>query len=702
MNTRVKKMGKYKNDYINKEISWLSFNHRVLQEAQDKRVPITERIKFLGIYSNNLDEFYRVRVATLKRLSQLGKKSIDLIGEDPREILERIQNIVIPQHAGFEKVFSGITKDLEKRGVYFLREDDLSENQQEFVKNYLIREVRPKIFPVMIDGRYSFPQLKDTALYLAVELSNSRKKKKSVKYSIIEIPSKSCSRFIQLPSEDNRQYIILLEDIIRYGLEYIFGMLDYDRYRAYEIKVTRDSELDIDDDFEVSYLHKIQKSLEKRKRGRPVRLTYDTEMPESMLEFFKKKLSLKTVDTLLPGGRYHNSRDYISFPKILRDEPNTEPEKIPHKDLEGVSNIIEVIRKKDVMLHFPYHSFDYLIDYLREASIDPKVTEIKITLYRVARYSSVVNALINARKNRKEVVVLLELQARFDEKANINWANKLKKEGVKVIFGVPGLKVHSKLCSVTRKKPGGRVERISAIGTGNFNEDTARQYTDSYLLTSKPEITEEVEKLFEFFESNYKIARYQHLLVSPFFFRDSINSLIDREIENADAGKEAYIYLKLNNLADKEVIRKLYEAGDAGVEVKLIVRGMFSLVTGKSPNIEAISIVDKYLEHDRYYIFAAGGEREVYLSSADLMPRNIDRRVEVTCPVYEKELKEELIGLFSIEWEDNEKARILDEELSNEYRVGFREKSVRAQIEKGKFISRIHTGEEAGYTFLTS
>jgi polyphosphate kinase len=688
-----------KRDYINKEISWLSFNERVLQEAMDLRVPLPQRIKFLGIYSNNLDEFFRVRVATLKRLTQLGKKSMELIEEDPAGILESIQKIVIEQHGRFEKVFNTTKKELEDHGIYFLREHELNEHQQAFVYDYLIQEIRPKIFPVMIDGRYRFPELKDTALYLAVELIKSGTKG-SPKFSIIEIPSKTCSRFILLPGEDKKQYIILLEDVIRYGLPYIFGMLDYDCFQAFDIKITRDSELDIDDDFGVSYLNKIQKSLDKRKRGRPVRLTYDTEMPQTMVDFFKKKLKLKPLDTLLPGGRYHNSRDYISFPKIIREDPDQEPPKIPHKDLEEQTKILDVIRKKDVLLQFPYHPFDYLIDLLREAALDPKVTGIKITLYRVARYSSVVNALINARKNRKEVVVLLELQARFDEKANINWANKLKKEGVKVIFGIPGLKVHAKLCSITKKKTGDEVYRIAAIGTGNFNEDTAQSYTDSYLLTGDERITEEVERLFDFFESNYKIVKFKTLLVSPFYFRDNFNRLVDEEIAHAAAGKEAYIHMKLNNIADKRIGKKLYEAGRAGVKVRLIIRGMFSLVAGKeglSENIEAISIVDRYLEHTRYYIFAAGGEEKVFISSADLLPRNLDRRVEVTCPIFEEKLKKELIELFDTEWKDNCKARILDENLKNRYRKTEEKECSRAQVEKGKYISREHTGGDGDY-----
>jgi polyphosphate kinase len=688
-----------KDDYINKEISWLSFNHRVLQEAEDTDNPLPERIKFLGIYSNNLDEFFRVRFATLKRLSLLGKKSIKLINDDPRAVLDEIQQMVVQQHKHFESVFSVVKEELARRNIFFIKENELTREQQSFVYNYFVREVRPKIFPVMIDGRYRFPELKDTALYLAVEMTTQGKTK--TRYSIIEIPSKTCSRFVHLPSDDQAQHIILLEDIIRFGMPYIFSMLEYDTFRAYDIKITRDAELDIEDDFQVSYLNKIHKSLEKRKWGRPVRLTYDTEMPDEMIAFFRRKLKLKELDSLLPGGRYHNSRDYMQFPAVLSDENTIPTRKVPHKDLEGVTNIIDVIKKRDMLLHFPYHSFDHLIDLLREASLDPKVTCIKITLYRLARFSSVVNALINARKNRKEVVVILELQARFDEKANINWANKLKKEGVKVVFGVPGLKVHSKMLSITRSRGEQNPLHLCAIGTGNMNEDTARLYTDSYLLTSDPRISSEVEKIFDFLESNYRISEFEHLIISPFYTRKSITSLIQQEIDNALKGKEAYIFLKLNNLSDRKIISKIYEAGRAGVDVRLIVRSMFSVIAGKkgfSENIRAISIVDHYLEHTRFFIFGNGGKEKVFLSSADLLPRNIDRRVELICPIYNKGLKQEIKDLFLIEWSDTVKARILDAELKNGYVGKAGDPPRRSQLEKLKYIENIHESIVEGTT----
>lgn len=678
--------------FVNKELSWLEFNRRVLEEAKDPTVSLSMRLKFLGIYSNNLDEFYRVRVATLKRLVKLGSRSVDLIGDDPKKILDTIQERVIRQHGEFDKTFDEIKQRLSEKHIFFLKETDINlEQHKTFVTNYLINEVRPKIFPVMVNSRYRLPELSDAALYLLVELRKRGTKKKS--YSFIEIPSKSCSRFLILPRVGDDRYVMLLEDVIRFGLEYIFHSLDYDRYRAYDIKITRDAELDIDDDFEVSYLNKIHKSLEQRKSGNPVRLTYDTEMPEEMVRFLSRKLKLKPLDTLLPGGRYHNSKDYMGFPDILEDDgKKMEKIEVEHRELRGQRNLLEKIKRKDMLLHFPYIGFGTIIDLLREASLDPKVSSIRVTLYRLARYSSVINALINAKKNRKEVVVLLELQARFDEKANIAWANKLKSEGVKVIFGVPGLKVHSKLCIISRKRTQNSEEHFCAIGTGNMNEDTAKLYTDTYLLTANRKICNEVDQLFDFFERNYRVNRYRHLIVSPFYSRESFSRLIREQVERVEQGKEGRIRIKLNNLADRPLIGELYEAGAAGVRIQLIIRGMLSLVPGReglSENIEVLSIVDSYLEHARYFIFGPDDDAQVMISSADWMPRNIDRRVEVTCPIWDRDLQKELIDLFSIEWKDNVKARrLIDgrEELNR----GGKKKQFRAQVEKALYLKRLH------------
>ncbi|ADK81019.1 polyphosphate kinase 1 [Sediminispirochaeta smaragdinae] len=682
-------------EFLNKEISWLSFNNRVLEEAQDPSVPLAMRLKFLGIYSNNLDEFFRVRVATLKRLAKLGKKSIESIGDDPKMILDQIQDIVIRQHAKFDYIFDELRKKMEEANIFFLRETDLvREEHKAIVKEYFIREVRPQIFPVMVNSRYRFPELSDTDLYLLVKLSKQGSSRET--YSIIEIPSKSCPRFLLLPKEGERQYVILLEDIVRSGLDYIFHSLNFDTFQAYDIKITRDAELDIDDDFEVSYLNKIHKSLEQRKNANPVRLTYDTAMPAEMVRFIERKLKLNALDTILPGRRYHNSKDYMNFPDILPDEQCHVPTGIIHRDLRRTSGIIEVVRKKELLLHFPYLGFETIIDLLREASLDPKVTSIRVTLYRLARYSSVINALINAKKNRKEVVVLLELQARFDEKANIRWANKLKSEGVKVLFGVPGLKVHSKLCIITRKGHKGSEEHVCAIGTGNLNEDTARLYTDTYLLTSHPEICSEVDQLFGFFERNYRISRFNHLIVSPFQSRQAFIALIEEQIGRVKKGKQGLIRLQLNNLADRDLIQSLYRASEKGVSIQLIVRGMLSLIPGRkkmSENIEVISIVDSYLEHARFFIFGPDEKVKVWISSADWLPRNIDRRVEVTCPIYDTNLKRELIDLFSIEWKDNVKARrIVD---GKEFRNQNGLPPWRSQLEKGLYLKRLHEEREA-------
>ncbi|HOV62806.1 MAG TPA: polyphosphate kinase 1 [Spirochaetia bacterium] len=681
-----------KKNLIYKEVSWLSFNERVLQEAENPEVPLSERIRFLGIYSSNLDEFFRVRVATLRRLLLLGKKSMKFIDGDPKEILEEIQEITIVQHKKFDDVYEIILKELERKGIYFVDETQLSPEQGNFVRRYFLEIVRPKIFPIMVESRFKFPALKDNSHYLAVELGIAAEPHRK-KYSVIEIPSRNIPRFIVLPSSDSRKFVIFSDDVVRYGLPNIFANLEFDTFHAYGIKLTRDSELDMEDDFSMSYLSRIHKSLEKREFGRPIRFVYDEEMPDEMLQFIIKKLKFKKVDTIIPGARYHNLKDFIHFPDILPVEKSFTIKRVFHSSIDIGKSLFSAVSKRDILLHFPYHPFDYVIDLLREASIDPKVMSIKITLYRVARYSSVVNALINAKKNRKEVIVLLELQARFDEEANIYWANQLKEEGVKVIFGIPGLKVHSKVCIIGRKEKGS-IAQYACIATGNFNEDTAKLYTDTCLLTKDVRITSEVARLFDFFETNYKVSNFNHLIVSPFMMRREMVRLIDTEIKNAKEGKISYIYLKLNNLSDRKLIEKLYEASTAGVTIKIIARGMFSLVTGipgVSEHIEAISIVDRYLEHARYYIFANGGKERVFISSADWLPRNIDGRIEVSCPVYDKTLKQEIKDLFLIEWKDNVKARLLNARLDNTLRKREPgEPEHRAQYEKYLYIKQIH------------
>jgi len=676
--------------YIPKEISWLSFNERVLQEAENKDVPLIERFKFLGIYSNNLDEFFRVRVSTLRKISQLGSKSKDILGYNPKATLKKIQEIVLHQNTRFEKTYKSLIQDLDKHNIHIINEKQLNQEQSEFVRRYFIQEVRTRLMPFLIEKDSELPNLIDDAIYLAIQLYNKETKKK--RYALLEIPTDLLPRFIILPEKGDDKFIIFLDDIIRYGLRDIFFIFDFDEFSAYTIKLTRDAELEIADDISESYIDKISRSLQQRKWGSPVRFIYDRRMPDDLLNLLTKKLNFGPDDAVIPSDRYHNFKDFMHFPSLGKKKFYYEPMiPVSHREIQPGKSILSAIKKKDIMLYFPYHPFDHLIDLLREASIDPYVTSIQITLYRLARNSSVINALLNAVRNGKNVTTVVELQARFDEEANILWGKKLMDEGVKVIYGVPGLKVHAKLLLITRNK-NDLLQRYAAIGTGNFNEDTARIYCDHLLLTTDIKITNEVFKAFNFFNVNYKKDNYYHLVLSPFSLRNKIILMIENEIKNAKAGKKAWIYLKLNNITDYEVINYLYEASTAGVMVKLIVRGMISLVPGQkdiSENIRAIGIVDRFLEHSRFMIFCNDGDEECYISSADLMTRNIDHRIEVTCPVFDKNIRNELKQIFQIQWNDNVKARKIDASLSNKF-VKPEKKQVHSQVEIYDYLKKVH------------
>jgi polyphosphate kinase len=667
---------------INRELSWLAFNERVLQEAEDKSVPLIERIKFLGIFSNNRDEFFRVRVATLKRVLRHQKKAEELMGENPALLLDKIQKTVIDQQNKFEIVYQDILKELNRKKISILNEKQLSKQQGVFVKNHFKEKVMPSLFPIMLDPSAPFPYLKDKSGYLIVKLGRTGKEKKS-KFALIEIPTDLQTRFVVLPKEKENNYIILLDDVIRYCLEDVFQNFEHDYFEAYNIKLTRDAEIDMDNDISKSFIEKISKGLKARKKGQPVRLVYDSKISPDILEFIMKKIRLGKEDNPIPGGRYHNFKDFMSFPNVgTTDLIYKKIQPLKHPDLVNQKSIFKAIKEKDVLVTYPYQSFDHIIDLLREASIDPKVQSIKITLYRVAKNSNVVKALINAVKNGKSVTAVIELQARFDEESNIFWANKLQEEGAKVIYGVPGLKVHSKMFSIARKE-NGKINYYTHIGTGNFNGDTSKVYTDHSLLTSDNRITEEVEKVFAFYEDNFKSGAYKHLLVSPFFMRKRLVQLINQEIRNAKAKKEAYITLKLNNLVDPEMIKKLYEASSEGVKIKLIVRGICSLVAGVkglSDNIEAISIVDKFLEHSRVFIFCNAGDEKYFISSADWMTRNLDHRSEVAVPIYDKSIQLQLKEIIDTLWKDTTKARVLGSKQNNEYRKQ-PGKKVRAQEE---------------------
>lgn len=671
-----------KEKYINREISWLSFNERVLQEAEDKNVPLIERLRFLGIFSNNLDEFFRVRVATVRRLKVVGKEAKTELYEKPKKLLKEIALIVKKLQKKFEKIYVEVIKELEKENIFVLNETQLLPEQRKYVVQFFHEEVRPKLVPIMLSFIKNFPRLKEQAIYLAVNITLKDKEAENL-YSLIEIPE-TINRFIEIPSEDGKNYLIILDDIIRLKLDAVFHQFDYEKIEAYTIKVTRDAELDFDNDISKSLIEKIEKSVEARKKGDPVRFVYDEGINEELFNFLTQKINMKDEDNKIAGGRYHNFRDFISFPTLGKKNLTYPPLKtLAHPFFKKNKLIIDAIEKQDVLLHYPYQRFSYVIDFLREAAIDPYVTTIKMTLYRVAQNSMVANSLINAAKNGKKVVAVVELQARFDEESNIFWAKKMQEEGVNVIYGVPGLKVHSKLCLVTRNKDGVRT-RFCNFSTGNFNEKTAKIYSDISLFTSDDRLTYEANKVFQFFQNNYKVYNFKHLIVAPHYSRNKFYELIDQEIKLAEQGKEATIFAKMNSLVDTGIIDKLYFASQKGVKIKLIVRGNCSLIPqkeGLSENIEVISILDKFLEHSRIFIFGNDGETKYFLSSSDWMQRNIDFRVEVTFPIYDKNLQQEIKDFMDIQWNDNQKARIIDENHSNKYRETENSKPVRSQFD---------------------
>jgi polyphosphate kinase len=657
--------------YINREISWLSFNERVLQEAQDPSVPLMERLRFLGIFSSNLDEFFRVRVASLKRMTALRKKAIKTIGESPKKVMAEILDRVITMQNRFNLIYQHIVHELEQENIFILNESQLTPEQGAFVRNYFHQEVRAVLVPIMVDAIEEFPYLKDHAIYLAVLLSDSTGNHKS-KYSVIEVPTDRLSRFLVLPKNGDRNFVVLLDDVIRYCLDDVFYIFAHDTYKAATIKLTRDAELDLLEDFNQSVTEKIEKGIKQRKRGKPVRFIYDAAIDSDMLDYILKRMHLKKGnDHLVAGARYHNFKDFQKFPSLGKTHllyPRINH--LHHPDIEPNKSILQVIKKKDILLHFPYHSFDSFIDFLRESAIDPKVTEIKITLYRLAKNSRVANALINAVRNGKKVLVVMELQARFDEEHNILWSDQLGEEGAQVIFGIQGLKVHSKVCLISRREKG-EIVQYANISTGNYNESTAEVYADHSLFTADKRITDELQLMFEFFQNSYRLPDYKHLVMSPTYMRKKLEKLINREIEFAQDGKPARIDIKLNNVADLAMVVKVVEAAKAGVKVRMLVRGtcsLYAISEELKSKIEIISIVDRFLEHSRILIFNNGGDEIVYLTSADWMMRNLNSRVEMACPVYDAEIRNELKDYFNLQFRDNVKARVVDANQFNQYK----------------------------------
>lgn len=668
--------------YIDREKSWLAFNARVLQEAADNSVPLLDRLRFLGIFSNNLDEFFRVRFATIRRLSLSGISGEKYLGGvSAQQLVKEITEIVIQHQEESLNILKDIENQLQKENIYIITENDLDKEQENYLKDFFIQKVSPELVTIILNDLAEFPLLKDTFGYLAIKLV--MKKEEEVRYAVVEIP-KAINRFVVLPSKNDKQYVILLDDVIRQNLGSIFNIFEYQNISAHMIKITRDASLDIDSDLSKSMIEKIALSVKDRRIGEPVRFIYDQEIPEDTLRFFLDKMHIVATDSIIPGGRYHNRRDYMSFPNLGRYDllyQSNVALPIPGLSLEG--SMLDKISEKDFLLNAPYQSFSYLTKFLREAALDPHVLSIKITLYRLAKNSQIISSLINAAKNGKKVTVQIELQARFDEASNISYAEQMKTEGIELIFGIKGLKVHSKICVVERQE-NDKIKRYGFVSTGNFNESTAKVYTDVTLFTSHQQILKDINKIFDFFDVNYRVHRYKHLIVSPHYTRSKFVKLIDREISHALAGRKTYIRLKMNSLSDFEMIDKLYQASKAGVKVQLQIRGICSLipgVKGLSENIEAISIVDNYLEHSRVYIFGNGGIPDVFISSADFMTRNLDARVEVTCPIYDQDIKEELIDHFELGWKGNVKARYHSDKLDNQYRKPDGKPLFRAQVE---------------------
>lgn len=683
----------HKRKTIVRDISWLAFNRRVLQEAADDAVPLRERIRFLGIFSNNLDEFFRVRVAAIRRMIELGSKAKMHLEVDPQRILDEIQERIQAQQVDFERVWKDILKQLKKEKINLVNERKLSGAQARFVLEYFNEEVRSHIVPLMIQSISNFPVLNDKSIYLACKLSK-RDHSLPPRFALVSIPARQLSRFLLLPSKNDEQSIILLDDVIRFGLPNIFSFFGYDEFSAHTIKVTRDAEIDIDNDLSTSLIQKIEKGLKNRKKGKPVRFVYDKDIDPDLLQYLVKRMGLEAKDNIIPGARIQNFKDFMNFPESVFRVKSQRKKPFTHPLLRLAASVTNVVLEKDIMLHFPYHSYNSVIDLLREAAIDPEVVSIKISCYRLAAKSKVINALTNAVRNGKHVTVVLEIRARFDEEANLEWKREMEEAGVKVLLGVPEYKVHAKLCLI-KKRVNNVTTHFGFVSTGNLNEKTALAYSDHCLLTSDRNIMADVNRIFTYLELPKTRQQYlkacKTLIVSPYSMRKQFNALVNKEIKQAQHKKPASIILKVNSLSDELLIEKLHDAAKAGVEIKLIIRGICCMYTEnkkfKKP-VQAISIIDEYLEHARVMIFHNGGKEKVFISSADWMVRNIDHRVEAACPILEKNMQQEIKDLLQIQLRDNVKARILDNELSNQYVNPRNRAKVRAQVEIYNYLYR--------------
>ncbi|HDZ8912088.1 TPA: polyphosphate kinase 1 [Aeromonas hydrophila] len=679
--------------YEDKELSWLSFNERVLQEAMDKTVPLIERVRFLGIFSSNQDEFFKVRVSDVKRRILINEVHG---GDDEAKVLLRaIQQKVMALGEAFDNTYKELLIALARHNIFLVNEYQLSESIQQWLRVFFKEKVLRHIIPILLNKEVNPVKfLKDEYTYLAIEM---KKNGQVIQYALVEVPTDDLPRFFQLPPEGTRRkkQIIILDNVIRFCLDEIFkGFFDYDEIAAYAVKLTRDAEYDLSDQLDLSLVDKMSDGLKQRLTAMPVRFVYEREMPAAMISFLKLKLQISSYDAIMPGGRYHNFKDFIGFPNVGRDY--LENPKLPAldcRDFDGFVNAFDAITKQDILLYYPYHKFHHFTELVRQAAFDPAVSAIRINIYRVAKKSRIIHSLIDAANNGKKVTVVVELRARFDEAANIDWANILTDAGVKVVFGVPSLKIHSKLCLITRHEQGEAV-RYAHIGTGNFNEKTAKIYTDFSLLTRHPDITAEVEGVFEYIEYPYRRYKFNHLLVSPINSRRQLYRLIDNELANAKAGQPSGITLKINNLVDRDLINRLYAAGQAGVPIQMIIRGMCALrpgVPGLSDNIRVISIIDRFLEHPRVMVFHNKGNPQLYISSADWMSRNIDGRIEVGTPIYDERLKQRILDILELQLSDTCKARVIDADQKNEYVKRGNRRKIRSQVAIYDYLKRIES-----------
>lgn len=646
---------------INRELSWLSFNERVLYEAMDSDVPVLERLRFLGIYSNNLDEFFRVRVGTLNRLiSNKLSKNLDY---NPKAILQQIYSKLKEDEKIFGIAFKDIRKELKEHNIFFLNEKNLEGQQRKWLKDYFNKEVRQGVTPLLFKENLKFPILRDKSIYLAIKM---KLKSGKIVYSLIEVPTDYYPRFIEVPSKDGKHYVIFLDDLIRMNLFEIYKVFDIEEIQAYTIKLTRDAELEIDNDITKSDIEQLYLSLKQRKRGLPVRFIADKNIPEDLLKFLLLKNNISKQNAVL-SGKYHNFKDFMKFPNFGKSNLlYPKAASIPNLKFENSKTILKTIEERDVLLFYPYNSFDYLLNFLREASIDPEVETIKMSLYRLSKKSQIANILINAAKNGKKVTAIMEITARFDEENNMYWAQQMSEEGVKVIYGHPKYKVHSKIVYISKKINGKKVEYCN-ISTGNYNEVTADVYSDIALFTSNIKITKDVNNVFNYLETLIP-KKFDTLIVSPFNIRSTIMNGIKNEIELKKNGFKSEIILKVNSLVDDEIIDALYKAIEVGVDVSLIVRGICCL----SPEVKfdkkqplAVSIIDKYLEHSRVYYFYNNGQANCYISSADMMSRNLDYRIEVGVPIFDQNILARILKYLRIQLSDNVKSRILNANMSN-------------------------------------